>query len=211
MNNAKLMQLGLIVSRCLCDASMRCMEAIQLRTSCSCNVAHDLDLYQWSTSVKSQSVGRASDGLKAVKSISRDDDQSGQSGWMFAQMQTPIPWISFTSRHVVDGAGRRDLRSVAIVVALATWHGRGSLITSSAYYCEAEPTWLQCMLGWMGQASPWSHAHRSTCWEPVRSTGGLRPLCFLQRSDECSEYLHQKRKRRLRPMRVCLSCEMDVP
>jgi hypothetical protein len=50
-----------------------------------------------------------------------DDDHGGQSGWMFAQMQTPIPWISVASRHVVDGAGRRDLRSVANVLPLATW------------------------------------------------------------------------------------------
>jgi hypothetical protein len=117
MNKTKWLQLWLIVSRFLCDAALMCREAIHRRAYHCCNVAHDLDFHQWSTSVKSLWVGRASDGLKATKSISRDDDQSGQSGWMFAQMQTPIPWISVASRHVVDGAGRRDLRSVAIIVA----------------------------------------------------------------------------------------------
>lgn len=93
------------------------MEAIHLRECSACNVAHDHDFQRWSTSVKSLWVGRPPDGLKAAKSINHDDDQSGQSGWMFAQMQTPIPWISIASRHVVDGAGHRDLRSVVDVVS----------------------------------------------------------------------------------------------
>jgi hypothetical protein len=72
-------------------------------------------------------VAVASDNSKAVKSISRDDDQSGQSGWMFARMQTQIPRISFASRHVVDGAGRRDLRSAASLLPLATWRCKDPL------------------------------------------------------------------------------------
>jgi hypothetical protein len=121
MNKAKWLQFRLIVSRCLCDAALGCREAIHFLAYHCCNVAHDHDFHQWSTSVKSLWVGRASDVVKAAKSISRDDDHGGQSGWMFAQMQTPIPWISVASRHVVDGAGRRDLRSVANVLPLATW------------------------------------------------------------------------------------------
>jgi hypothetical protein len=161
--------------------------------------------------VRSLSAGCVSDGLKAVKSISRDDDQSGQSGWMFARMQTQIPRISFTSRHVVDGAGRLDLRSAAVVVAACHMALQNIFIRLSAYYCEAGPSLLRYRLELMGQTSPWSHDHQSISWEPVRSTGGLRPLCFRPRIDECSEYSRRRRKRLLKPMYVCLSCEMDVP
>jgi hypothetical protein len=130
---------------------------------------------------------------------------------MFAQMQTQTPRISVASRHVVNGAGRRDLRSVTNVFPLATWHGRGTLMRSSAYYCEAEPTWLQCRPGCMGRTSSWRHAHQSTCREPGCSIGGLLPLWILPQNDGCSEYLHQKMKRRLKQVCVCLSCELDEP
>jgi hypothetical protein len=59
MNKTKWLQLWLIVSRCLCDAALMCREAIHRRAYHCCNVAHDLDFHQWSTSVKSLWVGRA--------------------------------------------------------------------------------------------------------------------------------------------------------
>jgi hypothetical protein len=96
-------------------------------------------------------------------------------------------------------------------VAACHMVGQRSFIRSSAYYCEAKPSWLQCMLGCMGQTSSWSHAHQSICREPGRSIVGLLLLCGRPRNDECFEYSHQRMKRRLKPVYVRLSCEMDEP